>query len=303
MQTIFQYFYDTNVLSPTHKIVEIQPDDDIKIVVNTKFIVAYFSNKFSRINNIPLDDFYVIAPLFPSEKWFKVLGVVRAWTFKGRVQSAAISHALLHVTRGNVGPIEIHDVTTDDSKSKLLTRLVRDITKCEELLHEPNNTSRKKVGDDIKGFIAGVGGRSGQQIVRTPERVLTLISETWGNYHDPCPINPQTNGLTSTWKQLNFVNPPFKYILPWVNKAISEATKGKKTILLVPISTSTYWWRMVVCTNFVQNILLLNQRMKFVGHKSSLPKPLVFIFFSPDVDSPNSLIGHVRDDTDFKDLL
>ena len=47
----------------------------------------------------------------------------------------------------------------------------------------------------------------------TPDRVWDMIKEKWGyekeQFFDPCPVNPQWNGLDIDWKEMNFVNPPY----------------------------------------------------------------------------------------------
>ena len=47
----------------------------------------------------------------------------------------------------------------------------------------------------------------------TPDRVWDMIKEKWGyekeQFFDPCPVNPQWNGLEINWRELNYVNPPY----------------------------------------------------------------------------------------------
>ena len=68
----------------------------------------------------------------------------------------------------------------------------------------------------------------------TPDRVWDIIENTWG-YHkdeffDPCPVNPQWNGLSIDWEKLNYVNPPYSrqqgerktLLSQFVDKALEE---------------------------------------------------------------------------------
>lgn len=63
---------------------------------------------------------------------------------------------------------------------------------------------------------------------------------------DPCPfpLPDGFNGLTQDWGKSNYVNPPFGSIVidgkkkgptAWARKAIAEADKGNRVILVYPI--------------------------------------------------------------------
>lgn len=65
---------------------------------------------------------------------------------------------------------------------------------------------------------------------------------------DPCPYPKPDNfdGLTCEWGQMNWVNPPFGSIVvpwqkrkvgvtAWMRKAIAEARKGKRSVVIFPV--------------------------------------------------------------------
>ncbi len=67
----------------------------------------------------------------------------------------------------------------------------------------------------------------------------------FADYFDPCPMTKglvNFDGLTCDWKDKTFVNPPYSKPLPWVEKAIIEAKKGKTVVLLVKHDSSTVWY-------------------------------------------------------------
>ena len=112
----------------------------------------------------------------------------------------------------------------------------------------------------------------------TPDRVWDMIKDMWGyekeQFFDPCPVNPQWNGLDIDWKELNYVNPPYsreqgekKTLLTlFVEKALEE--KGT-TIMLLPSKTDQDWFHMI--KNY--DILWINKRLKFKNNENSATQP------------------------------
>ena len=112
----------------------------------------------------------------------------------------------------------------------------------------------------------------------TPDRVWDMIKEEWGyekeQFFDPCPVNPQWNGLEINWKELNYVNPPYsrergdkKTLLTlFVEKALEE--KGT-TIMLLPSKTDQEWFHKI--KEF--DIMWIRGRLKFVGNEWSATQP------------------------------
>lgn len=112
----------------------------------------------------------------------------------------------------------------------------------------------------------------------TPDRVWDIIKEEWGydkeQFFDPCPVNPQWNGLDIDWRDLNYVNPPYsrergdkKTLLTlFVEKALEE--KGT-TIMLLPSKTDQEWFHRI--KDF--EIIWIRGRLKFVGNEWSATQP------------------------------
>ena len=109
----------------------------------------------------------------------------------------------------------------------------------------------------------------------TPDRVFEMIVQKWGIYQqdmfDPCPVNPNFDGLTIPWKKLNFVNPPYTLLKEFVDKAILESHHGNKTIMLNPAKTDQEWFHKLINRNY--EILWIRKRLKFKNNKWSATQP------------------------------
>lgn len=96
-------------------------------------------------------------------------------------------------------------------------------------------------------------GEDGKHYWITPPELYERLSKTFGPFDfDPCPypLPEGFDGLTSEWGRSSYVNPPFGSIMhqgpadkkprkkgptAWVRKAIIEAAKGKRVVLVYPV--------------------------------------------------------------------
>lgn len=76
-----------------------------------------------------------------------------------------------------------------------------------------------------------------------------------------------------------YCNPPYADIEPWVAKAGIESQMGANVAMLLPASTGSNWWKHYVHEKCL--VLLLNGRIKFIGHTNYYPKDLVTLIYSP----------------------
>lgn len=86
----------------------------------------------------------------------------------------------------------------------------------------------------------------------------------------------EMDGLEEDWRDYTFVNPPFKDLQAWLEKAQREAEKGFEIILLGPTRGHRKWFRAArkSTTRFCE----LNP-LAFVGHKSAFPAPLFVAYW------------------------
>jgi len=104
------------------------------------------------------------------------------------------------------------------------------------------------------------------------------LENTEGFDFDPCPPNPEFDGLNVSWKDRNFVNPPYKNLADWVKKSYEESKTGKTCVMLIPSRTDTRWWHDYVMK--ASEIRFIKGRLKFDEHKFSAPFPSCVVVFS-----------------------
>lgn len=101
--------------------------------------------------------------------------------------------------------------------------------------------------DNIEGTKFGDGnGDDGKHYWLTPPELMAALQAEFGFDFDACPhpIPEGFDGLVDPWGQSTYVNPPFGSIIhqgrkkgptAWVRKAIAEAAKGKRVVMVYPI--------------------------------------------------------------------
>ena len=99
-------------------------------------------------------------------------------------------------------------------------------------------------------------------------------------------ISKKENALRRDWTKLlsgkmGYLNPPFDPVGPWIDKAVEEAQKGARFVMLCQASIDSDWfWQMFpLCA-----VYALSPRIKFVGHTTGFPKALILCAFN--------LLGH-----------
>jgi len=97
------------------------------------------------------------------------------------------------------------------------------------------------------------------------------------NHFDPCPSNPNFDGLKVNWKNPSYVNPPYSNPLRWVKKAIEQQKKGIDIVMLLRVDPSTKWYKLLIENGY--HISFFNERLKFndVKGSSNFASMLVFL--------------------------
>lgn len=110
----------------------------------------------------------------------------------------------------------------------------------------------------------------------TPDKVFDMILETWGiekdMMYDPCPVDG-TDGLTTSWQDINFVNPPYTLLKEFVAKALEESNYGNRSIMLLPAKTDQAWFHDLVYNHRGVEIKWIKGRLKFKNNKWSATQP------------------------------
>ena len=113
---------------------------------------------------------------------------------------------------------------------------------------------------------------------RTPQKLYNSLNQIFRFNFDPCPVNPDFDGLKINWKQSNYVNPPYGRKLGlWVKKCFEESQKGKTSVLLIPSRTDTRYWHKYVMK--ASEIWFIKGRLKFDDQKYPAPFPNVIVIF------------------------
>ncbi len=91
----------------------------------------------------------------------------------------------------------------------------------------------------------------------------------------------------SGWGYRNWCNPPYSDIMPWVNKAVNEMSKGKVTVMLIPADTSVKWFKAAFKN--CSECHFISGRISFINAETQKPVSgnnkgsVVFVF---DPNSP-----------------
>jgi site-specific DNA-methyltransferase (adenine-specific) len=122
----------------------------------------------------------------------------------------------------------------------------------------------------------------------TPKELYDKLNKEFNFDFDPCPLHADFDGLAIEWGERNFVNPPYsrKIKEAFVNKAIEEQDKGKTSVMLLPVSTSTKLFHDVILP-CATKIKFIRGRVKFEGtntkgehvtNKSGMHDSMIVIF-------------------------
>jgi site-specific DNA-methyltransferase (adenine-specific) len=113
---------------------------------------------------------------------------------------------------------------------------------------------------------------------KTPEKFYENLNNEFNFDFDPCPSNPEFDGLEVEWGSCNFVNPPYgNVIAKWLEKAVIEQGKGKTSVFLIPSRTDTKWWHTYVMK--ADEIRFIKGRLRFQGAIYNAPFPSVVVVF------------------------
>ena len=116
------------------------------------------------------------------------------------------------------------------------------------------------------------------QTWKTPTKLYEKLDKEFNFDFDPCPNNPNFDGLLISWKNRNFINPPFKDLKIWVKKAYEESLKNKICVMLLPSRTDTRIFHEIILP-FAYQIRFIKGRLKFEQYENSAPFPSMIVIF------------------------
>lgn len=116
---------------------------------------------------------------------------------------------------------------------------------------------------------------------QTPTAVYKALDAEFSFDFDPCPANPDFNGLEIEWGNKNFVNPPYgRQISRWIQKGYREYLKGKTVVFLIPSRTDTRWWHEYIMS--ATEIRFIKGRLRFGNAVNGAPFPSAIVIFKPN---------------------
>ena len=119
---------------------------------------------------------------------------------------------------------------------------------------------------------------SHRQDGKTPIALYEKLDKEFNFDFDPCPTNPDFNGLEIEWKKYNFVNPQYNKQKLWIKKAYKESLKNKICVMLLPARTDTKIFHEIILP-FAFEIRFIKGRLKFQQYKNSAPFPSMIVIF------------------------
>ena len=127
--------------------------------------------------------------------------------------------------------------------------------------------------------------KSKKQEYETPDELFGKINSIFNFTRDVCANEQNTkceefyseenSCLTKKWDGRNWMNPPFKDMKKFIQKAYEERHNAV-TVCLIPARTNTKWWH-----NYCMNgeVYFICGRPKFKGCIHGLPQPLALVVF------------------------
>lgn len=77
------------------------------------------------------------------------------------------------------------------------------------------------------------------------------------------------SALDRNWDKVNWCNPPYSDITPWVSKAIEQHNKGETIVMLVPSDTSVKWFKLAY--ESCNEVRFISGRISFINADTQKP--------------------------------
>ena len=112
----------------------------------------------------------------------------------------------------------------------------------------------------------------------TPPELFNALDAEFHFTDDPCPLQPDSDGLKRPWGLRTYCNPPYgRKIGEWLKKGYGESRAGRLVVFLLPSRTDTAWFHEY-CMR-ADDIRFLRGRLKFGGAKNTAPFPSCIVIF------------------------
>lgn len=123
---------------------------------------------------------------------------------------------------------------------------------------------------------------------QTPDFLKEFVKKYFKCNYDPCPVNPELDGLNTDWVGVSYVHPPGSQCMAWIQKASEEAGKGNFSYVLAPAAFNATYWREIVYPN-ASRIFILKVPIRLIGMKKQASGQMCLIGFEtkhgPKIDN------------------
>jgi len=123
------------------------------------------------------------------------------------------------------------------------------------------------------------------QLAETPQELFDAIDRQFHFTRDVCASAENAkcaaywteadDCLSKVWDGVNWMNPPYKTMRKFIEKAYNERDNAV-TVCLIPARTNTRWWHDYCMEG---EVYFIRGRPKFGGYKHGLPQPLALVVF------------------------
>lgn len=131
---------------------------------------------------------------------------------------------------------------------------------------------------------------AGRQTWRTPRPLWDALNAEFRFTLDAaaceestlCPqfYSEEHNALVQPWApHTTWINPPYRRLYPWVEKAYQESRKGATVVMLLPASTDTRWYHDIIQPH--AEVRFLRGRLKFEGAQHPATFASMVVVFRP----------------------
>lgn len=103
---------------------------------------------------------------------------------------------------------------------------------------------------------------------QTPPYLWGVVHEVFflEDVFDPCPANPDFDGLSVSWGDFAYINPPFSQYKHWVEHGLQQ--RGEQ-IWMAHTNNATSWYQRLL--NAASAVCLFNHRICFINPETGYP--------------------------------
>ena len=121
---------------------------------------------------------------------------------------------------------------------------------------------------------------------RPPPYIIAALQTEFGQMFDVCPFNPMFNphkdrdGLKTPWSKINWCNPPYSNVAPWLKKAHDERIRVNTTVLLLKTDVIATHYFQLYCN--MAELRFFAHKIRFKGYPREARFTSVLVILRPE---------------------